>query len=538
MDQAAVVSWKGDRVRTQGCRRRLTLPACFTKSWIVCALLLAQLQPSLAFNAPQPIKHSDMLRLNGTVDDTMPVKLPPPAASTIAPASGGGTTAPLPGAAPTAPAPAPGTTGTIPETGAGTGAPVPVRPGGTAHSATTQPGPILHITEALNIGLLQSPRVAAARAQLEISKALYATATQLPNPVFGTDYGYIAEQTYRTGVQNTFDPPWKIAFRLLAAKRQVKQSKLEILNTLWLFRNDVRRTYTELVVAQESYSTLNALAELSQELLDVAQKRFSVGDVPELDVLKARLALSHAQIDAEQGRRRMSRAKQQLNVMVGAQLNREYSVPTLPPFHLRAEKSELLPDFTTPVPRLHDLLDQAITNRLELKITKQQILVAQAQLYNAIGNILPDPVLATGNSATGNPPSGPKMFGFYMIMNFELPVLTFSQGDIVKLKATIRQLFHQYHSQENQITGEVAGAYNNLMAARAQIHTYQDHVLADSQEVAQLARLSYQVGQSDITATLAALQANEQTRSQYLAAVTSYQQAFTDLEQAVGEPLQ
>jgi cobalt-zinc-cadmium efflux system outer membrane protein len=475
--------------------------------------------PALAFNAPQPIKHNDFFRLNGTADDTMPVTLPTqtPAAGTAAPAPG-----PQSGAA-------------VPTPESGT--PVPA-PGSTTGGATPSRGPLLRITEALNIGLLQSPRVAAARAQLEISKALYAAATQLPNPVLGLDNGYIAEQTYRTGIQNTFDPPWKIAFRLLAAKRQVKQTKLEILNTLWLFRNDLRRTYTELVVAQESYSTLSALAQLSQELLDVAQKRFSVGDVPELDVLKARLALSHAQIDAEQGRRRMARAKQQLNVMIGAQLNREYSVPALPLFKLHAEKSELLPDFSAPVPRLKDLLEEAMSNRLELKITKQQIVVAQAQLYNAIGNILPDPIIATGNSATGNPPSGPKMLGFYMIMNFELPVLTFSQGDIVRLKATIRQLYHQYHAQENQITGEVAGAYNNLMAARAQIRVYQEHVLADSQEVAQLARLSYQVGQSDITATLAALEANEQTRNQYLSAVTAYQQAFTDLEQAIGEPLQ
>jgi outer membrane protein, heavy metal efflux system len=234
----------------------------------------------------------------------------------------------------------------------------------------------------------------------------------------------------------------------------------------------------------------------------------------------------------------MARGKQQLNVVLGSTLNQDVSVPSLPSFRLRAEKSEMLPDFSLPVPKLNDLLEQALANRLELKITKQQIVVAQAQLYNAIGNIIPDPVLANGHSATGNPPAGPKLFGFFVTLNFELPVLTFSQGDIAKLKATIRQYYQQYHAQENQITGEVAGAYNNLMAARERIRVYQEHVLADSDEVAQLARLSYQVGQADITATLLAQQANVHVRSQYLDAVTAYQQAFTDLEQAIGEPLQ
>jgi cobalt-zinc-cadmium efflux system outer membrane protein len=212
-------------------------------------------------------------------------------------------------------------------------------------------------------------------------------------------------------------------------------------------------------------------------------------------------------------------------------------VPHLPPHTARTIDSELLPNFSRPVPPLRDLLERAMANRLELRLTKQNIQVAQAQLYNAIGNIIPDPVVATGNSQSGNPSTGPKLTGFFVTMNFELPLLTFSQGDITRLKATIRQYYRQYHAQENQVTGEVAAAYNNLMAARERIRVYHEHVLRDSSEVAQLGQLSYQVGQADITATLAAQQANVQTRSQYLDAVTAYGQAITDLEQAIGEPL-
>ena len=63
-------------------------------------------------------------------------------------------------------------------------------------------------------------------------------------------------------------------------------------------------------------------------------------------------------------------------------------------------------------------------------------------------------------------------------------------------------------------------------------------MLADSYEVARLARRSYEVGQSDITSTLQAQQANVQIRSQYLDAVMSYASAFTDLELSTGAPLQ
>jgi outer membrane protein TolC len=85
---------------------------------------------------------------------------------------------------------------------------------------------------------------------------------------------------------------------------------------------------------------------------------------------------------------------------------------------------------------------------------------------------------------------------------------------------------------------DVTSAYNNLLAARDKIRVYQDRLLTHSNEMAQLARRSYEVGQSDITASLFAQQQNILTRAAYLDGVSLYGNAFTDLEFAVGKPLQ
>ena len=119
-----------------------------------------------------------------------------------------------------------------------------------------------------------------------------------------------------------------------------------------------------------------------------------------------------------------------------------------------------------------------------------------------------------------------------------MPTFNLNQGDIVRLKATINQWKLQYQSNRNQVTDEVTNAYNDLIIARERIRQYQEHTLAESEEVARLARRSYEVGQSDIASALLALQANVITRSQYIEAVTDYAQAVTNLEKAVGEPLQ
>lgn len=404
----------------------------------------------------------------------------------------------------------------------------------------TQPAnaPLFKVRAVLNEALLKSPNVSAVRSQLGISKALYVAATVAPNPQFFRDEGAYAEQVRRVGVQTSWDPPWKIAFRLLAAKRQVNETKLQILNRLWQFRAEVRRSYTELVLAQETYETLSDLSELARKLQEVSQRRFQAGDVPELDVLKARLATSQAELERDAGLRRIIRAKQVLNTMMGRNYEQPMAVPRLPPFQLSAEKTELLPDFTEPLPVLKDLIAEAFDSRWDLKVVAAQIKVNRALLSNSIGNIIPNPNMLIGDSQNNNAPSGPKLNGFFFTMNIEVPVYNFQQGDIYRLKATIRQLYQQRLAMRNQIVQEVTSAYNNLLASRERIRKYQEHVLADSAEVARLARRSYQVGQSDITATLAAQQANVQVRSQYLDAVNSYQIAFTDLEQAVGEPLE
>lgn len=405
--------------------------------------------------------------------------------------------------------------------------------------ASQQPKTIVGLVQAFDEALLKHPRVASIRSQLGIAQAQYAQALTLPNPSFTLYQGMRAEQTFQRGASIPIEPPWKLVTRVIVAKTQVKQSDLEILSSLWTLRIDVRRAYLEAVVAQETVETLAELKALSERLLSVAEKRFQAGDVPELDVLKARLATSQAEIEYNQGLRRVVQAKQQLNIMLGRGYADEVDVQRLPVLKVRVETSDLLPNFDVALAPENDFVLQALHTRLELKVIAQQIKVANAGRVDAIGNIIPNFQMNVGNSATGNPPDGPKIKGgTYIGISQELPVLNFQQGPIARFNAQIKQLKFETLSTKNLITAQITAAYQRLLAARERIRAYRDHVLDDSNEVARLARRSYEVGQSDITSTLAAQQYNIQVRSQYLDAVQAYQQAYADLEQALGKPLQ
>ena len=395
---------------------------------------------------------------------------------------------------------------------------------------------LLSEQQALNEVLLSGPRAAAIRSQLGISKSAYAQATVLPNPAIEFDNGF-AELTFRLGLAIPIEPPWKLVLRLLAAKQQIRTATLQMQQLLWTLRGECRRSYTEIVVANESESMMRELTELTRQLAEVAQKRFQVGDVARLDVFKAELAEQQAEIDANQATRRVIQAREQLNIIMGRFEDSRLEVPKLPAFQLRGAENDLLPDLSKQMPPLSQYIDDAIRNRLEIKIVKQEIVTNKSNLNNAIGNIIPNGALMVGKDTQFNPPDNPTARRDYIQGSFPLPILDLQQGEIARLKATGKQLGFELVSQENVVRGQVALAYRKLVNTRENIRKYQDGVIAKSERVAELGRVSYKLGQTDITAALTAQQANIQIRNLYLTEILNYQQAFTDLEQAVGHLL-
>ena len=402
----------------------------------------------------------------------------------------------------------------------------------------------LSIFRCLDEALVKSPRASAIRSYLPITKAMFARATEQPSPEFFFDEGVRAEQTRRMGAVFNWEPPWKLVFRLLVAKQSVGAKRLDLMSQLWQLRAEVRRAYTEVVVAQETLETLTSLYDLAHRLRVVSEKRFSAGDVPELDLLKARLAESRYEVEKLVGLRRVIRAKQQLNIIMGRAAEAAISIPRLPPFlktkemkNALEEKNPLLPDFSRPMPKLDHYINKALKNRYELKTIDQELVLNKAKLRQAYGDIAPTPQVWIGQSAAGNPPIGPKLNAYYVGVSVPTQITEFQQGNIAEFKAQKRQLGYQFGAQKNVITAEVSSAYNNVLAARQWLKVYEDHVLADSYEVARLARRSYEVGQADITSTIQAQQYNVEIRSLYLQAISLYQQAFTELEMACGMPL-
>ncbi len=403
-------------------------------------------------------------------------------------------------------------------------------------SSTTQSMPGIPMSAVFDESLVNSPRVANIRAQLGITKAAYAQAKTLPNPSFFFLQD-TAQRATQIGAAVPLEPPWKLVFRLLLAKAQLKQTDIEIQRNLWQLRVTVRRAYLDAVIANETKDTLTNLYELASNLLYTAQRRKDAGDVAAFDVNRAELATLQTEADLKQSEKRIEQTTQRLSVLIGRNYKSAPQVQRLPQFQLRGETNELVPNLSQQLPSLESLIEEALKSRLELKITRQAIAVNEANTRIAVGNIVPNPQINVGSSYSGNPPDGPSTRGFFIGVTQEVPILNRQQGDRARLKAVNIQLTREIASTSNVVTEEVVSAYQQLSSARERVGYFQTKILPKSDIVAKMARRGYEVGQNDITSTLAAQQANVQIKAAYLDAVRAYQQAFTDLEQAVGHPL-
>ncbi|MBX9691592.1 MAG: TolC family protein [Cyanobacteria bacterium] len=385
--------------------------------------------------------------------------------------------------------------------------------------------------------LMNSPRAANVRAQLGISRAAYAQALTLPNPSFFF-LEDTAQRARQIGASIPIEPPWKLAFRLLLSKSQIKLTDLEIQRNLWQLRSNVRRAYLDVVMAKETCETLEELEKLSGELLSIAQRRFDAQDVAEYDVERARLANLQTEADLKQSLTRLDQMTERLTVILGRDYKKAVAVQHLPhAYQLHVEANELLPDFSKPLPTLEQLVEDGLKTRMDIKVVEQRIALTKTGVKATIGNIMPNPQFNIGSSYSGNPPEGPATRGFFVGVTQELPVLNFQQGELARLRAVNLQLTRELLSTKNIVTEEVIVAYQQVVAARERVELYQTKILPSSDKVAKMSRRGYEVGQTDITSTLAAQQANVQTKVSYLEAVRGYQQSLTDLEQAIGHPL-
>jgi outer membrane protein, heavy metal efflux system len=378
----------------------------------------------------------------------------------------------------------------------------------------------LTLAEALQMAERQNLDLIAARAQVAVAAAGIEIAKERPNPTANTNVlrddpheGWWIDQPIELGS--------KRKKRIDLAKAQTGLTEDDVSALERLTRENVRNAFFTLALARSTTSQKSDALKLAQRLHDIAQTRFEAGDVPEIEVYQANLVVSQAQADFQTAQQEEKVALSDLNTLLNE--------PPATGWDLQTP----LEDLPAPL-ALGDLLARAENANPDLQKISQQEKVEQSQRALLQAERLPNLVLSAGidYNSPHNFRYGPRSQA-----SMEVPIFSRNQGEIAESSATLVALDDQAQATRRSVEGHVESGYLDLQTLESQARLYQSSLVPAADKLETLAEESYRAGKENILYVLEAQKNVQAVKQEYLQSLFAVHQAFAQLEEIVGTPL-
>lgn len=325
-------------------------------------------------------------------------------------------------------------------------------------------------------------------------------------------------------VGQSFPGPGKRALRsqvaadaISIAKADLEAKKREISAAIRKAFYDLLRTADELRVHDEQ-------AGIARQAVEAAQIKYSVGKVPQQDVLKAQVALTKLiehlvmlEQDAE-----LSRAT--LNALLGRS-------PDTP---LEVTGQHAVP---AQIPTLVEIKQLAIQNRPELLASEAAIKQAQDETALARKQYAPD---FSANVGYMLMPSGSQFRNNYMIEgSITLPWLNRRkhESEISEAKAAVAERQAEFDATSLMVFQQIQEALVRANSAKRLVDLYQNSLRPQSEATLRSTVIAYENDRTDILNLLDSQNTTLDVDYSYFRALADFEQRMAELELTVGAPV-
>lgn len=380
--------------------------------------------------------------------------------------------------------------------------------------------------------MANNPEIRAAESRVDVAKARTAAAGALDDPMFMyRNWGTPLEKPWDWNqaqhmlmYQQTLPGPGKRAARTEVANRQVDESNAQIEVVKREIGVRVRKTYYDLLRTADEHRIHAQQMELSKQALQSATVKYTVGRVPQQDVLKAQIAMTRladhlVMLDeAEQS------ARAELNALMG----RDPGDPL-----------EVIGNYGDPraLPSLEELERIALENRPELKAIAASSGVSEAQLSLARKAYTPDFTVTGGYMLM---PSGSMFRNNYMAeLTVSLPWLNRRKHDseIKEAAATAAVVRSERNVQVNAAFLEIQQALIRARAAERSLKLYSDTLRPQAEAALKSASAAYQHDRTDFLNLVDSQNMLLDVETSYFKAAANFDARIAELERAIGAPL-
>jgi len=378
----------------------------------------------------------------------------------------------------------------------------------------------LTVASALDLAEKQNLDLIAARAQRAVALGGVRIAGERPNP--SISFG----ATRDTPHESLFvDQPLEIGpkreRRIEVAQQEGALAETDISALERQIRHNVRDAYFGLAFARETTTHRDSTLKLAQRLQDIANSRFQAGDIPQLEVIQSELETARAKAGVQVAEQEEKVALSNLNALLNE--------PATTAWDLGDVFGVLPPPMT-----LDELITRAGNSNPEIARIVQESKVEQARKRLLQAERIPNLGLEFG-ADFNSPPDF--QTGARGQLSMELPIFARDQGEIAQSTATQQALEAELLAARGAASARVASAYFDVEARRTEVQLYRETILPSSEHLEEMAEDSYRSGKASILTVLGAQTDVQQVERDYLASLLAIQEAFSQLEEEVGAPL-
>ncbi|MGB9148481.1 MAG: TolC family protein [Acidobacteriaceae bacterium] len=393
-------------------------------------------------------------------------------------------------------------------------------------------GPLLTLDDVEGIALARNPEIAVAVRRVVTAEAHVPAAGALDDPqAMYRGWGVPLNQPQNyNAAQNMFmvtqalPGPGKRALRTSIADSSVTEAKDELAETRLQVQVQVRQAFYDLLEAQDELRIHDEHVAIARQAIAAAQIRYTVGKVPQQDLLKAQLALTQLAEHLIRFDRDADVARARLNTLLG----RDPATPL-------AVQGDY--GVTSALPSEQGLEELALRVRPDLLEAEAAAEKSRQEQHLAKKAYTPDFTVSAGYMLM--PPTA-SMRNTYMVEgSMSLPWLDHRKhnAEIAEADSVVTEQDAELAALRTEAFGQIQEALAETRAAQRYAALYQDSLQPQAEATLHAAVIAYENNQTDLLNLLDSQMTVIDIDLDGLQALADFNTRLADLELAVGAPI-
>lgn len=384
----------------------------------------------------------------------------------------------------------------------------------------------LSFKEAINRALTESPRLKAAAARIEFATGQVQQARLVPNPAFewsgeeitGDRRGF-GETEHTFALSQLIELGGKRSARIRHAQSGAGVAAIELESRQADVRANVTSLFIETAMAQRKLGLMSESIRLAGKLRSSAEERVMAGAAPEVETIRADVALSNVRLDSVIAHSGWMNAKTALAATWGANEPDFDSVSTA------------LPEVTPP-PGLPSLL-AALNENPDLRQWEAELQRARSGLRAVRSLGMPDLTISAGPRYLASDNSHTFILG----LSVPLPLFNRHQGDAASARSAVRDTEWQRIAANVNARSALSAAHTSMQTAFGAVATMRDVIIPAAESAAEEMQRGFRDGRFTYLDVLSSQQDLMHARVRYIETLSNYYQRRIDVERLIGSPI-